>query len=205
MEAFRGPHLGVGQGMGPLEGTFGLFEVQSCWVPSRSPDPLLTGCVSDNSRRCFAFARNFIDRHVSAIGTRTGLPTQQADVLKVAKPACQLHCHFATGWVAITPPHQMGAIFISLVSLVVGRPSRADTVVLLQFDADGRAWPGEEVSAAIVDHLSSRGITQLVVSQGTQVSDEASQKLHRIRSDTEVGLQIYYANYLEHLLSICFA
>ena len=204
MRSFRGSQVGVGLGVGLVEDNVGLFEVQACWVPSRTPDILVTGGLGRTNREAFLLVASFVETHASTIGACMGVSSDKSWSLSMRKPGCQLHIHMADSWKSLESTYQMGAIFICLVSLLVGRPSRTDTVVFGDMSKEGYFLSVGEVNDAMVDHVCSLKMRRLALPTGTPVTSEATSKAEQPGLDGKPRIEIISVRHMHDLFPICF-
>ena len=204
MRSFRGSQVGVGLGVGLVEDNVGLFEVQACWVPSRTPDILVTGGLGRTNREAFLLVASFVETHASTIGACMGVSSDKSWSLSMRKPGCQLHIHMADSWKSLESTYQMGAIFICLVSLLVDRPCRTDTMVFGDINNEGYfigAWRWDK---AMTDHAVGLGVRRVVVPEGTPMSPETKRRAAEEEPDGKVRLEIITISSVRELLPLCF-
>lgn len=171
--AFRGSHLGCGQGIGLITDEVGLFEVQACWVPSPTIEIRMTGNLSSTSKEAFMWMVGFVEDHSATFGTLLGHPPGQAKQLSLYRPGCQLHIHMSHEYEPIKKAYQMGAIWVCLVSLLVGKPSRPDVMVFGDVDDSGYFLSSWRCTRQMVECGLMLGMRRMVMSGHTVIDDDA--------------------------------
>ena len=67
----------------------------------------------------------------------------------------------------------MGPIFLCLVSLLIGKPSRPDVVVFGDLNANGYFLSSWKCTVKMVEHAMGFGIRKLVMAEDTEIEAEA--------------------------------
>ena len=224
MAQFRGSHLGVGQGLGVEDGDMrGLFEVQACHVSPGNEDVIITGTPTLVSRDGIKRLLSFImDDYREVIGLQFGLSSGEEDDDDHAKnhqrklllkPGYDLHVHFATAYTPIDSSCQMAAIFVCLVSLVVGRPSREDTVVVGDVTNEGYLKGCWRLETDLINYLRHCGIRRLIIAPGIGLGHEraaatttaAVGSSSLIEEEGKPTIEVIEAKCVNDLLSLCFS
>ena len=169
----EGPHLGMGYGIGlAYKDNVGAYEVQCCWVSPGNHETIMTGNLSQVSREGIMWCKSFIETYMGDIITAFGLPPPPASS-SFYKPGVDLHVHVAHDWEPISASYQMGVIFISMVSLLVGRRAREGVVILGDMGNLGGLLSAWEVTEEMVEFCRLCKFHTLVVGEGTTIAEGA--------------------------------
>ena len=173
----KSPHVGVAYGVGQLdEDTITDYQIQSCWVSPGGNDIIMTGALSQASREGIMWCKSFAETFWSSILEAFGLPPPPSSSSSFGpfyKPEFDLHVHVAHSWHPLPAAYQMGAIFMSLVSLMVGRRAMPHVAVLGDLSNLGELISDWEVTEEMIHFCRLRGIHTLVVGHGTTIGDKA--------------------------------
>lgn len=200
-----GRQVGVGTCIGLVEGGEGVVDVQSCWVgPRKGCDGtmMVTGHLFQEMRNAVLLVRNVVYELRSTLASHFNSDVKTFDVVKMYKT---LHVHIESNYRVISSSYYMGAIFISLVSLLVGRRPRCDVVVFGEVNPVGLLrscweWTEQEVAVCV-----EKKVRHVVVGVGTKVSDEAQEMMDVIsRADGKPLVEIHHVKFISHTLQYLF-
>lgn len=125
-KALDGPHVGVGVGVGMLTDNVYDYEVQCTRVEPGDHELRLAGYLSEASRRYVRRLIEAVSRDKERVAAALGM-----DWLGFGKGfwpgSSDLHVYIRNGGRPILPAYQQGPIYVSLVSLLLGRRAREDT------------------------------------------------------------------------------
>jgi hypothetical protein len=104
---------------------------------------------------------------------RTLLP--RAPKLELMRDHVDLHVHLSSNYVAIQGAYQVGAIYVALASLLLGRPARLDTVVFSDVTNGSCMVSDWEWTVDMVRFCRFKGVRRAVVGRGTKIGKQARQ------------------------------
>ena len=164
-----GPHIGLGQCICLPSEEGGFMEVQCCWTTPGSYEVIITGNRTAVTEEGIFLVRDLVRREVNDIAAALSL---EAKDIKAVRPHADLHFHCVKEGKAVQPLYQLAAIYVALVSLLIGRRPRSDTVVFgdvsnLGYLSSIWSWDEERV-----EFCQRKGIRRVVVGEGTKMSDE---------------------------------
>ena len=198
------PRVGLGTCVGLVKDKEGVVDVQSCWVsPCKAGDaPLMvTGLLTDELRDAVTLVRNVVYELRGKLASYYDREMKSFDVVRRYRT---LHVHIENNYRPISKSYYMGAIFISLVSLLLGRRPRTDAVVFGDVNPLGVlsscwAWTEEEVSLC-----ETMGIRRVVVGVGTMFSSEAQQMMGVVQSDGRPLVETCHVQFVSTTLQYFF-
>ena len=120
-EELDGCHVGLGRCLGLVHDHIGDIEIQCCWTRPGNRELILTGNLSSVSREAIWNIKDLVQQSIPGISSRLGLC---AEGLSLIKQGHDLHVHVENGFHPVGPSYQMGAIYLSMVSLLISQRPR---------------------------------------------------------------------------------
>lgn len=208
MSRFRNSgHLGVGQGLSVMkEGFHGVFEVQACYTsPANGNGELMvTGPTTKVSKDGVDRWRAFIENYRRATGEVLGISYEETLQCSLYRSDANLHVHFASEWRPIMSSCQMGAIFVCLVSLMYGKPSREDTAVVGDLSNEGNLIGDGTITSSMVKDMRALGIRHVVRAEGIDLDEEAVMVASQVEEDGMACIKVVQADGVKDVVKLCF-
>ena len=196
--ALDGPHIGLGHCLELVDDKVGNVEVQCCRFKPGNADLLMTGNLSAISKSVIENLLGLVEMSIPAIAARLGLPA--ADGLSLMKHGQDLHVHVVNRHQPIESTYHMGAIYVALVSLLIGRRARADTTVF--GDVANAYATFSSIWDLNVNHImqcQSGGYRHAILAKGTEVDAEATAAAAVIQED---GRPLVELHTVGHILDV---
>ena len=200
-EALDGPHVGLGYGVGLFEDGVGSFEVQCCWTQPGNRELIMTGNLSTVSGDAINNMKDRVCESIPSIANRLAVSSED---LVLMKRGHDLHVHIEHSFHPIKPSYQMGAIYVALVSLMIGRRPRKDTVVFGDVGNRTGVFSSPWKLGDTVHHCVGLGYRRAVVGKSSMMTPEATAFASRIHVDGEPFLRIISVDNILDALTYCF-
>jgi len=126
------------------------------------------------------------------------------DRMAIVRPTLYNHVHIENSGLPVTLSYHSGAIFISLVSLMIKRRPRTDTAIYGSIGptssfSSTRAWGTKEVTCC-----KEKGIRRVVVGKGTEIDKKAQRMADKVQPDGQPLLRIIHEEWAMKILQHCF-
>ena len=200
--ALDGPHVGVGVCMGLVDDHHGMIEFQCCWTTPRihGEEVLATGALSIVTHEAVLVIKVLVLEHTQRIAQYFGLAPEKLRLIRLKHT---LYVHVCN-WEPIEPAYQMGAIYVCMVSLLVGRRPRTDTAIFGDVTTVGVFISKWKWSEKEVEVCKSKGIRRVVLGAGTEVLKAAQAMADVIheedgRPTVEFKFETRLVNVLPHM------
>jgi hypothetical protein len=194
VEALDGPHIGRGATLG-LDLPLLRFELQCCVRKPGTRNVITTGNMLPSMVGAAESVKFFVSSHCAEIGHRLG----RNDLGPLIPPRCDLHIHANYAWHPTDDLKYSSAIFVALVSLLLGRPPAPDVVVFGNITPAGVLFPGQVEnlrpwSVEDVQMCESQGIRRIVLSHRTTIGEEAREAARQLKADGSDTLTFVLVN-----------
>lgn len=148
----------------------GEIEVQCCWVEPGTQQLVMTGNLSQQSRSSIYNVRDLVMGDVTALAGRLGVA---APAYTLVRRGYDLHVHLEHGYQPVEATYQMGAIYVSFVSLLFGRRARKDVMIFGDVGNLGAFSSRWSLNDANVEVYIDQGYRRVILGANTAVSDGA--------------------------------
>ena len=190
MSALDGPHVGLGLCVGLAKDGHSVIEVQCTWTGPRKltdDDVIITGHINSVMQESVNLVKDLVVERNREIAEHLGRKPEQ---LRLIKQTRYLHVHIENEYKAVNKSYLMGAIYISMISLLIGRRPKAGTAVFGDISPYGVFssvwdWTDQEVGVC-----QSKGNRQVVVGSGTVLLDKAPQMVEAMQEDGQPLVKI---------------
>ena len=201
-EALDGCHVGVGKCLGLEADGVGVVEVQCCWTSPGRRELIMTGNLSQVSRNAIYSMKDLVQASIVTIMDELGLPSQG---LSLVKSGHDLHVHIEHGYQSVKPSYQMGAIVISLVSLLIGRRPREDVILFGDVgNSAGQYSSNWTIDLGFVADCARWGYREAFVGDGTKVTDDAKAAAGVLQRDGRPLVKLTVFEGILDAIPLCF-
>ena len=201
-EELDGCHVGLGRCLGLVHDHIGDIEIQCCWTRPGNRELILTGNLSSVSREAIWNIKDLVQQSIPGISSRLGLC---AEGLSLIKQGHDLHVHVENGFHPVGPSYQMGAIYLSMVSLLISQRPRKDVVVLGDVgNATGAFSSAWDVGQSYMGYCQQLGYRHVILGDGTNVTPEAEIAAGQIQGDGQPLVRLTFIRNILDALSLCF-
>ena len=168
VEALDGCHVGLGYCVGLVDDRVGTIEIQCCWTCPRARELIMTGNPSMVTQDAIRNTKDYICATLPSIASGLGLP---AESLCLIRDGHDLHVHVEHGFQEIRAAYHMGAIYAAMVSLMVGRRPREDTLIFGSIGCCSGVFSGHwKVDAIHIHRWVSVGYRRAIIGEAVKVS-----------------------------------
>ena len=172
VEALDSSKVGIGRCL-CLNGDGGdIFEFQCCYTGPGEAKTIITGKASQVVDECILFVKTIINNDLEAIAARCDV---SVDKLRVMRPHMDLHVHCEKDSQEIGSGYAMAAIYIAMVSLLLQRRPREDTVILAEMNSYGHMFSKWVWTLDEMNHCAQNGVRRVVLGEGTHITVDAMQ------------------------------
>ena len=204
MAAINGAHVGIGKCIGLVKDDKMVVEAQCCWTGPRGKDDrdtIITGALRELDRQAIWTVKNVVMELTEKIATHFN---KRPEELRLKRPTLMLHLHLETTYQPLAGPYYMGAVFIALVSLVVGRRPRTDTAIFGEVSVTGNFGSGSEWTEEEIGWCRTLGIRRAVLGGQTGVTQEAELMAAVVQEDGKPLVEIIRESFISRTLQHCF-
>lgn len=203
VQALDGVHVGVGKCLGLARDNVGIFEVQCCLVGPGDCTVIMTGGLSKISSDAIRNLQGLVVESIPEIATTLSVPSH--DDLVLMKRGYNLHVHIEHGYDDIEPTYQMGAIYASLVSLMIKRRPREDTMIFGHVNILNGAFSASwRLDAFNIRNCKVMGYRRMVVGQGMKIADRAVAVASELHEDGKPQVEILVKSNILEAIRECF-
>ena len=157
------------------------MEIQCCSLELGHADLIMTGNLSVETQACIRNVKDLVIATTPAIALSLGIEASEA--LSLVRRGYDLHVHVDYGYSPITVTYIMGAMYMAMVSLLVGRTPRDDTII---FGAVGNAgslngrW---ELQRMFFTVCRNKGYRRVIIGAGITLPKDAKERAEAIHPD----------------------
>ena len=163
---------------------------------------MMTGNLSKISQDAIRNVKCLVEESIPTIAGVLGVSLES---LSLTRRGHDLHVHVEHCFVPIEPTYQMGAIYVSLVSLLVGRRPRDDTTILGAIDIVTGAFTSQwKVDVYNVQNYKIGGFRRLVIGEGTKLTEKALSAAAELHEDGRPQVEIVTKGHILETLKACF-
>ena len=141
-EALDGTHVGVGRCLCLEEEGGGIMETQCCWTSPGRRRIIITGDTTIVTKESIHLMRELVGKQLSQIAEVLNVTVES---LKLVRLHADLHFHCCKeDGQAVRPSYQMASIYVALISVLLGRRPRGNTVLFGDLNNTGylsSVWP----------------------------------------------------------------
>lgn len=204
MGLLSGTHLGLATCVGKVSAGELVVEFQCCWTGPRSSsseDRIVTGLMTSVTRERVVAVQSVVLELMDKIASHFH---KSVGDLGYYRPTMILHVHLESLYEIEEGSYYMGAIFISLVSLIVGRRARSDTAIYGDISPTGTFSYGGEWTRGEVECCRRMGIRRVVMGAQVKVSRAAQALADTRQEDGRPLVELRQEAFISKALQHCF-
>jgi ATP-dependent Lon protease len=175
-------------GLGNKDGV-GVVEVQCTHLSPGKGELLITGNVSELTRMCVRTALALVEDQADAIIARLGVGTEPAGA-PLMRRRTDLHVHIEHGFKPLESSYHMGAVVMSLVSLLIGKRADERVMVFGTVGNAGTVYYRGTISEEVVTNSGIGDCRRLIIGLGTEVAKAAEQQAAAPHADGRRKLEL---------------
>ena len=200
----NGPHVGVCHCLGLVTDGIGTIQVQCCWVkPKDNEGLIMTGNLSSVTKDAIPVMKDLVIASTRAIASRLGLPP---DELSLDKRGHDLHVHVEHRFLPIETTYLMGAIYVSLVSLMIGRQPGDDTMVFGHVGNSSGSFSSKwKLDETNISNCKYIGYRRAILGKNTEVTDGAKAAAEMVQDDGKPLVELIIVEDILDAISLCFS
>jgi len=146
-----------------------VVEAQSCILEPGKGAVLMTGNPSPPSQAGIRNVLELVVADTTAILQCMGIQSLGHHSLKTRN--ADLHVHISYSYQQLSITYTIGAIYMSLASLLLGKPPPTDVIILGVVGNDGGFTGNFEVDMTYITICNNKGFRRVIVGTGTVISD----------------------------------
>lgn len=193
MEAcLDGPHVGVGICLGLLDDGVGLVEVQCCRLLPGKRELLLTGNFSGSAEMALQTVTALAEKDAACLLAMDKSAAARGPPVLLPR-GTDLHVHLHHDYGPVTTIYFMGAAYLSLISLLLGRRPPADVLIYGGVGNMGSlTWGGTapELPAVYMTDAFRLGYRRLFLGGMCKVTAEAAAEAAILADDGRPRVEI---------------
>ena len=202
VQALYGPDVGFGRCLGLLHDGVGDVEVQCRFLSPGSRGLIMTANLSDTTQMCIRNVYDFVANDTADIARCMGMSS--AEGLELPRGGYDLHVHVEHEFQPIVPTYIMGAIYVSLVSLVLGRRGSRAVSILGSVGNAGSLTSPYPIDQSYVATAIDQGYRRAIIASSMVISDEAKAMAEELHEDGEPRLKIIRVGTIRDALPVYF-